>query len=54
MHYQQGLLKLIETNTLTAESLEKLHSDNDDISQSIQDAKQARVVAKVMANQNRS
>ena len=52
VHYQQGLLKLIETNTLTAEALEKLHSENDDISQSIQDAKQARVVAKVMASHN--
>ena len=52
VHYQQGLLNLIETNSLTAESPEKLHLENDAISQSIQDAKQARVVKKVMDKHN--
>jgi len=48
VHYQQGLLDLIESNNVTAETLEKLHSQNDAVAQSIQDAKLARAVEKAM------
>lgn len=47
VHYQQGLLSLIEDSKITSESLEKLHSENDAVYKSIVESDQARAAARV-------
>ncbi|WP_032607941.1 hypothetical protein [Pseudomonas syringae] len=50
VHFQDRLLRLVEEDSLTAESLEKLHVENNRLEKVIRESKLKRVVEEVIPN----